>query len=177
MNIFNRVWKAIRNSDVYTEKEKQDHYNKGVWDTKNEDIHLRERLELDSISEMVGKQVIAFSDEWKDPLVGFCTGIEFITQAKCPVPVVENYLVDKAERTKLLIFGKIFAYTEDRFNALLKLTPAERYSLFFRYSSNYNVPMFNEHLYPGLVQTECSKVKLLTPIQAREILQNNGFYD
>lgn len=135
-------------------------YNRG-YNEHIDKIRLDKRKsELFEMQEMVGKPVICVSNEWEDPVIGFAQEIIYITQAKQPMLVIKDYLT----MNENMSFGKVFAYTDQRFKALFKLDPFERCSLI--YTNFYHEEEF--------VKNKIGVIHTLE--QVAEILNKNGFY-
>lgn len=89
-----------------------------------------DKAEMLYLSNFIGKPVICISNEWENPVIGFGTQIQLITKAQNPVLVVHDYVTGQ----DLIVMGKVFVYTSQRFNTLMKLTPFELMSFVY---SNY----------------------------------------
>lgn len=85
----------------------------------------REDSELYTLQCLLNKPVIGISNEWENPLVGTVVDIDFITQARCPVPIVRDALTGEDH----IALCKIMPFTIQRFQAVMKLTPYERWCL------------------------------------------------
>lgn len=85
------------------------------------------QIELFSLKEMIGKPIIVVSNEWDDVIVGFATEVRFITQSQQPILVMKNHITGE----EMLVSGKVYAYTLQKLNAILKLDPYELCSLIY----------------------------------------------
>ena len=75
---------------------------------------------------LVGKPVICVLGGNRDLMVGYCTGNMELSKANNRFPVVRDYVHNKES----VVFGQVFVFTRQRFDALLKLTPEQRWCLF-----------------------------------------------
>lgn len=116
-------------------QEINDMVNKAKSDAENEERDYRENqrrhCQFIELEMMIGKPVISISNEWDNPIVGFGKRIEFITQAKTPVLIIEDYVSGQ----DVLVLSTPFYFSEQRFNALSKLDPFEICSIIFRNSA------------------------------------------
>lgn len=87
---------------------------------KNENERKQECSILE-LGLLVGKPVIAISNEWDNPVVGFAKEITLVSKANNPYLVIHDYLTDQ----EVIPLGKVFFYTEQRFEAVMKLDPFE----------------------------------------------------
>lgn len=95
---------------------------------KQEDKRRNEARALEAEG-MVGTPVIALTNANSDMVVGFVKEIEYVTLAKCPVPVI----LDSVSGKELLHFGAVFDYTPQRLHAFGKLTPDERWAIVMKH--------------------------------------------
>lgn len=102
-------------------------FSKGQNTSNNEQISLRKSYQTTELSLFVGQPVIIISNEWENPIIGFGHSIEFITKAQNPVLLVEDALTGDVFMT----MGKPFVFTQQRFDAIMKLTPFELGSLLY----------------------------------------------
>lgn len=116
----------------------------------------------------VGTPVICISNEWKDPVIGFVSQIEYITQAKNPVPVVMDYLSDR----ELMVMGAVYDFTFQRLDAFLKLAPHERWVMAQRYGFH---PYGKDLSIDDLLEMSMNPKPLLSSIQIYNKLQESGF--
>lgn len=119
------------------------------------------QIEISQLNEMLGKKVICFSNEWENPVIGIVKEITTITQANQPVPVILDYLTMKEG----ISLTEVYPYTEQRFEAILKLNPFERCALI--YTNFYNDEEFEKPKI-GTINTKEEIIK---------ILKHNGFYE
>ena len=94
----------------------------------------RRQSDFYSLEGLVGKPVICISNEWENPVVGVAQKVDFITKGDCPVLVVKDYFSNEEK----MIMGKSFLYTEQRFNAVFKLSPFELCSLIYGYIDDFD---------------------------------------
>lgn len=100
-------------------------YLEGMTVQRERDIQQREEYKLADMKMMIGKPVIGISNEWENPVIGTVIGIEFITQAQQPIPIVRCAITGK----EFITFSKVMPFTMQRFEALMKLNPYERWCL------------------------------------------------
>lgn len=111
--------------------------NKYVQQTVSESIvkydaeHERRRVEIQTrdLQKYINHLVIVIDNEGSY-LLGVVESIRFITKGSEPVPVIEHLLTGE----KLLVFGKIMHYTEQRFNALFSISRNDLNSLIWNYT-------------------------------------------
>ena len=123
------------------------------------DINNMTRQEAINYIEMethVGKPIIVIGNNWDNPLIGVGIKIDLITQGNCPILVVKDYITDQ----EYITFGKIFHYTQQRFEAIMKLDPNERWAL------------ISDNRHPN---TNQPTDVLLTKEEIMEILIENNF--
>lgn len=97
--------------------------------SKKQQEHEKSKM-LASFTELemkIGKLVIVVSNEIDNVIVGAAKSIEKITQAQTPMLIVEDIITKK----EIMPFGKIFDYSEQKFNALNKLDPNERIAIMY----------------------------------------------
>ena len=92
---------------------------------KREISDNRDIDKLFEMKELLGKKVITISNEWEDMMVGTVVRIDTITQAKQPILVIK----DCFSGTEYMSFGQVYVFNVETLNALLKLTPYERWNL------------------------------------------------
>lgn len=80
---------------------------------------------------MIGKPVISISNEWNNPIIGFGKRIDFITTAKMPVLIVEDYVSGK----DMMLLSTPFYFSAQRLFALSKLDPFEICSIIYKNSA------------------------------------------
>lgn len=84
----------------------------------------------------VGKPVIAVGNDWSNPVIGIGLEVVGISKANKPHLVIKDYVTGE----EVMPFGAVMDYNEIRFDAIMKLTPAEITSLVYRYATpNTNV--------------------------------------
>lgn len=148
-------------SNSFINEQVKNAYNIGVIAERKRSEESRADSDLITQQEFVGKPVISFSNEWENPIIGFCTEITFITKAQNPVLMVKDYLTGET----LMVLGKTFIYTEERFNAVMKLSPWELLGIAFSY--------------PWAEASNATRKKIGvtdTPVVVREKLEESGFY-
>lgn len=91
-----------------------------------EDVIERAALEV-----LIGKPVIAVGNDWSNPVIGVGIAIQDVSKAKRPHLVIKDYISGE----EVMPFGAVMEYNETRFEALMKLTPAEITSLVYRHST------------------------------------------
>lgn len=88
------------------------------------------------LSLLVGKPVIAVGNDWSNPVIGIGLEVVGISKANNPHLVIKDYVTGE----EVMPFGAVMEYNETRFDALMKLTPAEITSLVYRHvTPNSNV--------------------------------------
>jgi hypothetical protein len=100
----------------------------------------------------INKLVIVVSNEVSNITVGYGKEIYHITKAKIPMLVIHD-IVNKED---LMPLGKMFDYTEQKFNALNKLEPNERIALFYDFGDHTvdKKPRDGDIIYPAEVWAE-----------------------
>jgi hypothetical protein len=88
--------------------------------------------------------------------------------AKIATPVVHNYITNRRE----IIMFKVYAFTDERFQALARLTPVERVSLFM--SSSYSLTRCNVTIEPDVEDTE--QIGYGNISEVINALVKNGFF-
>lgn len=83
-----------------------------------------EEIELES---HLNNLVICVSNEVENVTVGYGKKIMLLTKALQPYLVVQDIVNDR----EVIPFGKIFSYTEQKFNGLNKLEPNERIAIIY----------------------------------------------
>lgn len=137
-----------------TIKDARERYNlgfsTGVSSERDRQINLRQKLELSCLKLMIGKPVICVGNEWEDLVIGIVTDIDFITQAKNPIPIVKDILTGK----EFITFAKVMPFTMQRFNALVKLDPYERWSVIDNQNSFEHRSQVDRSKLPKLLSAE-----------------------
>lgn len=80
---------------------------------------------------LVGKPVIAVGNDWSNPVVGMGIAVQGVSKANRPHLVIKDYVSGE----EVMPFGAVMEYNETRFEAIMKLTPAEITSLVYRHST------------------------------------------
>jgi len=96
---------------------------------ERDSVHERKReFTKAELQLFVGKPVISISNEWDNPIIGEGLEIIEITKSKNPKLVIRDFLTGDEV---FPMGGHIFIYTEQRFNAIMKLDPFELCSLLY----------------------------------------------
>lgn len=95
-------------------------------------LEQKNQSDFYTLESFVGQLVIVLSNEVENLKVCYAKGIDFITQSNSPVLVV----IDLVSKKEFIVFGKVFAYTKQKFDALNSLDPNARISLFYESDSN-----------------------------------------
>lgn len=110
--------------------------------------------------ELVNKPVIAVGNDWSNPVIGIGMFVQGVSKANRPHLVIKDYVSGE----EVMPFGAVMEYNETRFEAIMKLTPAEITSLVYRHST------------PQAVREDQKEQR-----DSREIilqkLTTNGFFD
>lgn len=86
---------------------------------RNAELNLRQKFSDEAeIEHFVGKQIIVFSNEWENLIVGVGLRIDYVTKAMNPILVYTD-----------LLTGKVYLYSAEFLGTLCKLTPEERWQL------------------------------------------------
>lgn len=120
------------------------------------------QFKLFDMETLLGKPVISISNEWDNPIVGFVTNIEFLSKAQNPTFVIQDYVSNE----KVIVMGITYGYTEQRFNALMKLDPFETCSLIYQNYCSTSLNPFEKNK-SGIRE---SKEMII------QKLKENGFY-
>jgi hypothetical protein len=80
---------------------------------------------------LVGKPVIAVGNDWSNPVIGMGLFVQGISKANRPHLVIKDYVSGE----EVMPFGAVMEYNDTRFEAIMKLTPAEITSLVYRHST------------------------------------------
>ena len=111
---------------------------------------------ISSFHPFINRAVISIPNEWVDPIIGLCTDVKNNN---------EFYIRDFVSGTEVISKHKTFLFTEQRFQAVIKMDRFDLCSL----------------LYPEeFVDTEFKKKKevfLLKPHEINNKLRANGFWD
>lgn len=135
---------------------------KALENYKNTKYEEKRHSELFDMEMLVGKPVISISNEWDNPIIGFVKNIEFISKAQNPVFIIHDYVNNE----EVMVLGITYGYTEQRFNALMKLDPFETCSLIFQNYCSSSLKPF-EKVKSGVRDTKENIIQKL---------QKNGFY-
>lgn len=136
-------------------------YLDGINTERARQIESREHIKLVEMQSLVGKAVIGVSNEWENPLIGTVIKLEMITRANQPIPVVRCAVTGK----EFITFCKVMPFTMQRFEALMKLNPYERWCL---------VDNQNEFEHRHLQST---MPDLFTYQDYMKVLTRNGFFN
>jgi hypothetical protein len=85
--------------------------------------------------ELVNKPVIAVGNDWSNPVIGIGLEVQGVSKANRPHLVIKDYVSGE----EVMPYGAVMEYNETRFDAIMKLTPAEITSLVYRYSTPQTV--------------------------------------
>lgn len=101
-----------------------------------------------SIRSLIGKPVLVVSNNWEDPVIGQVIGVEFITAANEPVPVVFDYITQK----ELICLGHVQPCTREKLPMFISMTPSQRWYMmadrasFSKFGPTENTPpLLSEH--------------------------------
>lgn len=101
-----------------------------------------------SIRSLIGKPVLVVSNNWEDPVIGQVIGVEFITAANEPVPVVFDYI----RQEKFICFGHVQPCTREKLPMFISMTPSQRWYMmadrasFSKFEPTENTPpLLTEH--------------------------------
>lgn len=109
------------------EQSKTISFNQGVNAERVRRTEAVDLCEYQRLHDFVGNHVIVISNEVSNVTVGVGLEVQLITQANRPVLVVKDVVSGEVG----LVLGKVLMYSEQKFNALNKLTPQERIALFY----------------------------------------------
>lgn len=119
----NAVYDAAQSHYLLSERRK-------VLDEQEERAREINVMEL---SGYIGKPVICVSNENRNPMVGIGKEVVLITQGQCPMLIVEDVVTGE----QLMPFGVLFAYTEQKFDALNNMDPQARIALLYYKNSTH----------------------------------------
>lgn len=136
-------------------------FSDGIIHQKTHDLAEKSKIKQFEVEQYVGKKVIAFSNEWENPIIGVGHHIEYITQSNSPVLVIQDYV----ENRKIYSLGIIKFYTEQKLNAILSLDPFSLIALVYHC---YDTPEKFETIKRG---ERWENEKIL------KALKDNGFFD
>ncbi len=105
---------------------KEDYLNKSLKATE-ERLEASNMIREYELSRFINKFVILVPNEMENLRVGYGLKIQHITKANNPV--LEYYDIMKKEN--FISMGKVFMFSEQKFNGLNKLEPNERIALFY----------------------------------------------
>ena len=120
-NLFSSVFSDSLNRLLTSERDK------AVSLFRKLESERKQEYSLLDLGLLVGKPVIAISNEWDNPVIGFAKEITLVSKANNPYLVVHDYLTGQ----EVIPLGKVFFYTEQRFEAVMKLDPFELCSLLY----------------------------------------------
>lgn len=107
-----------------------------AWEKEKEQNKINQKLSKQfEIESMLGKLVISISNEIENVTVGVATEVIHITKELIPQIVIYD-LVRKKEVVPL---GKVFAYSEQKFNAFNKLEANERIAIIYHTNEYHKV--------------------------------------
>lgn len=119
----------------------EDYLQKGLKKAKDDEEARRMEIEEIRLSSFIGQPVIVISNEVSNPMVGIAKEVTHITLANVPMLVVEDVVTGQ----NYVVFGTVFAYTEQKFDALNNMDPQARIALFYYRESYYNVEKEAQH--------------------------------
>lgn len=125
------MWKQFKTWFLYTffQSDMVAAFNYGVDSGKtnylNQRFMDRNKAEFEHLEQFIGKKVIVLHNLWADPLFGYALRVEPITQAQQPILVVRDALTGD----EMMVFGKVFNYTDSLMNNVLALDPSELWEL------------------------------------------------
>jgi hypothetical protein len=93
------------------------------------------KFKVFELEEMLGKLVISVSNEIENPIVGYGKEIIFITKAQMPILVIH----DIVKNVDIVPLGVLFAYTEQKFDALNQLDANARIAIIYSRQEEYIV--------------------------------------
>lgn len=129
MNIFFNAFKKMFTNQIESLISKAK--RQGAEEEREYRSKQRQDCTFSELEMMIGKPVIYIPNEWCNPIIGFGKCIDFITKAKTPVLIVEDYITGEDK----LILSVPFYFSEQRFNAFAKLDPFELCSIVFKNSA------------------------------------------
>lgn len=122
------------------------HFNSGISlaienaqrDCLHDRLKAKNKSKMLELTEHIGKPVIGINNEWCSLEVGELMRLEqFGNPESMAFPVIKNYLTGDS----LINFGKTLPYSEELFDAMLKLTPYERWNICVNQARvNWNKP-------------------------------------
>ena len=113
-----------------------------------DEIELRRNeIELIELQELIGQLVICVSNECENITVGYGKEITFLTKAQQPFLIVHDLIAKK----DILPLGKIFVYTEQKFDALNNMDANARIALIYNPRSDVTVDKNegSDYMYPA----------------------------
>lgn len=119
----------------------------------------RESIQLYGLTQHIGMPVIVVPNEWDTPVIGMAVRVEYITQGKCPVLIVKNYI----DGVEYMALGKVYAYSSQKLRAVFKLNPFELCSFIYYQDAHQE---FNKAIREERLSLE----------QVVSLLTENGFY-
>lgn len=106
--------------------------SKAAVDAAEKERHARKNaIEHETYKFLINKPVIAVGNDWSNPVIGIGLEVIGISKANNPRLVIKDYVTGE----EVMPFGAVMEYNETRFEALMKLTPAEITSLVYRHST------------------------------------------
>jgi len=106
--------------------------SKAAVDAAEKERRVRENaIEHETYKFLVNKPVIAVGNDWSNPVIGIGLEVVGISKANNPRLVIKDYVTGE----EVMPFGAVMGYNETRFDAIMKLTPAEITSLVYRHST------------------------------------------
>lgn len=134
---------------------------------KKKELRERDEFLCQTYDTLRSTAVISVDGLYGNIVVGFVTGTTRIGLTNVPLPIVQDYVT----LTTAICYGPIMVFTQERLEALCKLTPRERWIL------------VNHTTHPALEEVEVAysdrdKVQEpLTGAQLKSRLMDNSFFD
>lgn len=89
-----------------------------------DELHAKKKASSEElIRSLINKPVLVVSNVWENPVIGQVIGIEFITTANEPVPVVLDYITQK----ELICLGHFQPCTKEKLPIFISMTPSQRW--------------------------------------------------
>jgi hypothetical protein len=159
MSILYSLFSTIFSKDIAASNEKS--AKLAVEKYKEEQKGLKKIFKNFEFTEMIGKPIIWLPNEWDNPVIGFVVDLTSVSASEQPAMLVHDYVRNES----IVVMSGYHAYTQQTFDALMKLDPFEYCSIHYKKGSNFK-PFKKE-----ITQTRNS------PDEIVELLKNNGFYE
>lgn len=139
-------------------------YNKGLHDgyqqARTELFERSDACRRIQADMLLGRPVIAVSNEWCNPVIGFVTKIEEVSKGNNPIPVIHDYI----ENYEVLSMGVVRFYSDQLFDVMMRLTPFERWAVVTDTHSHFDY-------------TKVKRESILTRYEIQQKLTDNGFFE